>query len=504
LCAIAGLGWRDGRRWSTGLLAALFYALAYYGTGFIHTAQREGFAVLPLLLALHVNLAAEKEKQSSSRSLLFYGLVGVFGFASFAIKPTLGLCFGVLWIDLLIRALRKPENVVHKWAGIGSMSFGFILAAAGAVLLLKWLNWWEAFYPVLTRAAVPGYIIGPENIKIVLPYLLSGIVLVLALWVLVWRPVDKDTQVNPENDRGLNWNIPLVIAVVFGFMVITYHWGAWGNIARRTCGLLLPAIGSILALSWRHRSRTWRLAFFMASAVFAGMVMQGWFFLYHFFPLFAFTAYLAAYELIDALRQSAEPQAGRRMWALVCLAAVTHLAVDHWGGTMCDQTWRPSVLNERSLLKHQTAIAHNPTRYPSYATTLRTAQQIQKITKPGEPIASLMVEPRLYYFAQRPPVYRLFHPQPVYSYLFDDFMAAVRSKSPEVIVARVPAGLTPNAAPQQIASAIFATSEAYFGDGAHVLRERYQVSEVIDELCILRPKKALRLHASEDVSDPTG
>ncbi len=498
LLAIASLGYRSEKRWSVGWLAALLYALAYYGTGFIHTAQREGFAVLPLVLGLHATLAAEKEHQPAKRSICLYGLVGIFCFTAFAIKPTLGLCFGVLWIDLLIQALHHRDLARRKWAGLLGMSGGFLLACGAGISLLMRLGWWEAFYPVLTRAAVPGYVVGPENIKKVLPYLIVGAALIIVIWILVSRPVTERKQQTSRRFWPTDWTIPLTAAIVFGFLVITYHWGAWGNIARRTCGLLLPAIGSVIVCTWAKRSRTWRLCLLLACAVFAGMVMQGWFFLYHFFPLFAFLAYMAAVELTETLGRYAGNNASYRAWALVCLAGVTHLAVDHWGGKMCDRTWRPSVLHNRSLLEYQTAIAHNPKRYPSYATTIQVARRIRQLTQPNDPIASLMVEPRLYYFAQRPPVYRLFHPQPVYSYLFDEFMEAIRKKNPPAIVARIPSDIEPQATIEQIEASIYATNEAYFGPGASVLRERYRLSEIIDDVCILQPTKPLRMHASQD------
>ena len=95
---LGGTGHARRAPMAAGWLAASLYALAYYGLGYTQTAQREGFAVLPLLLAVHALAPGQSIHESLKGLASRHVLAGAMCFVAFIIKPPLGLCFGVLWL----------------------------------------------------------------------------------------------------------------------------------------------------------------------------------------------------------------------------------------------------------------------------------------------------------------------------------------------------------------------------------------------------------------------
>lgn len=485
LIALITLGRRDRDSWSLGLVAALIYALTYYGMGFLHTAQREGFASLPLLLALHAVIPGRNAPGTGRRlGLLLAG--GAAGFIPFAIKPTLGLCYGFLWIYLLASCRQQRHKGMRIWAEPVAFSLGFVISAAAAVGLLIHIDAWSGFVPVLTRQGVPGYVLGPGLIREITPHILLGLLLLLTLvWFL--RPA-LGMQSNTRLLTGLyHLDFYIYAAVIFGLIMIS-HWFALQQVALRVSGLLILVIGTILVTPWRGRSIIWRLCLLLAIGCFAGMVLQGWFFFYQFGTFFLFCSYLAANELFDRFSQRRVLSREKMIWTAICLACVVQLSIDHWGSKMLQESNHCSVLSEISLDEYRTAITRRQHTYPQHRSITRTAQRIKELTGPNDPIGCLLVETRLYHFAQRPPVYKLVLPQLVYGHMFDEFMAAIAEKKPKVLVARIPEELTHETDRARINAAIMDWVKEYYGDNSEVVRTQYQVTEVIDDLCILQPE----------------
>ncbi|NLX14853.1 MAG: hypothetical protein GXY44_14550 [Phycisphaerales bacterium] len=487
LAALLALGWRDEGRRAVGLVAAILYAMAYFGSGFIHAGQRDGMAVLPLLLAFHAVLGKELTGSRIWHVVAAPLLGGMFGFAAFAIKPTLGLCFGVLWLHTFIDSCSLHTFRIPRVIRSLCFAAGFILALAGAVALLIHLDWWSGFRNVMTRRDIPGYVLGPTILRQVInPLLAGGVIVGILCLTLTFRVVKSSRQT--VSYAAIQWlGYCILVGGIFGLLLICEQWRTWQQIAIRSMGLLIPAIGAIVSQPWRGRSRVWRMAMLMACSSFAGMVMQGHFFFYHFFPLFAFSAYLAANEIVEGVRGFANNDHGPRAWVLVCLACVTYHTVDYWGLKMAATTTTPHVLTRMSLEEYQDNITKHQPRYPLISTTRKAAERVRALTAETDVIGCLLNEPRLYYLAQRPPVYKLIVPQEVYEHMFDDFMEAIDRERPKVLAARIPASAL-GADQNAIESAVFDEAEAYFGTGACVIRQHYRVSDIIDDVCLLQPR----------------
>ncbi len=282
---LVSLAARDGRRSSVGWLAAALYALAYYGTGYVHTAQRDGFAVLPMLLMLHAAVDAVRAG-GKGRSLGMGLVAGVMGFAVFAIKPPLGLCYGAVWIFFLSEVWRRriDGRLLAGWLGLTA---GFLVAAAAGIAWMMHLGWWSAFVQTMTRSDIPGYTKGPWMVRQLLPTVGMAIVLMASIAVAV-RGGRASSQTKIEVGRlpegvGL-WLVGVFVCVV---MLTVVQWTEWQPIALGLAGLWVPAVGSVLVCTWAGRSVAWRLVMLTAVASAASIVFQGRFFLYHFHPLIA-------------------------------------------------------------------------------------------------------------------------------------------------------------------------------------------------------------------------
>ncbi len=485
LIALLALGWRDDGRRAGGIVAAILYAMAYFGSGFIHTGQRDGMAVLPLLLAFHAALF--KDKTGDRWASLAHLLGGMCAFAAFSMKPTLGLCFASLWLYMLGESWTVREARIRGFIRTALFAAGFLLSAIGAVALLIHLDWWAGFRNVMTRRDIPGYILGPTIIRQIIPSLLAGGIIAGSLCLILTVRVGKSCHQNFPRSAGQWLGFSILMGGVWGLLLITHQWTAWQQIAIRAMGLLIPAIGAIVIQPWRGRSRIWRMAMLLGVASFVGMVMQGHFFFYHFFPLFAFAAYLAGNEIVEGVRRFGFEEHASRAWGLVCLAAVIYHTVDYWGAKMVTPSASPYVLARMSLEEYQDNITKHQPRYPLISTTRKTAERVRALTADSDPIGCLFNEPRMYYFAGRPPVYKLFVAQEVYSHMFDAFMEAIDRQKPKVLVARIPLAAR-NADREVVESAVFDDTESYFGPAAHTLRQNYRVCEIIDDVCLLQPR----------------
>lgn len=500
LAALVGLAWRDGRRWLVGWLAASLYVLCYYSMGYVHTAQREGFIVLPLLLMIHLAIEpgsgsritpqhapARDEPPSLLRRCLQtatspgvrFFLAGMAGLFIFSIKPPLGLAFGAIWIHTLAGAWSRRERGL--WAALGApvaLTLGFVIAAAGAVAWLAWLGSWDACWGALSRRDVPGYVLGPRLIRTALPMLAAGSLLLVWVSLLVNRG---------RGDGTIRRSVRLCVMLVplFALLLTARLWPDWRHVLNCFAGLWIPAAGALVVCSWRERSETWRLAAWLLLAVTGAIVLQGQFFIYHLPPMFALAAYLAGVEIADRLKFPTQPASA---WLAVCLACVACLAVGQWWPTMALATTRPYVLANRSLAEHYTSITKHKLSRPTYATTRKATDRIRELTGESEPIAILFHEARIYYFARRPCVHKLLGIHVAFEHMFPDYMQAIRERKPKVLVGRIPEPLRQSDDLQAIQAAVFAEARAFFGPSADVVAEMYRVTELIDDVCLLEPR----------------
>ncbi len=315
------LAGRDGGRWGVGWLAASLYVLAYYSGGYVHTAQRDGFAVLPMLIALHVVTTPLRSCGGGAR-IAAHAVAGGMGLAMCAVKPPLGLVFGVLWWWTLAEAwMRRGEGrrAWYPWLGLNT---GFLLvAAAGAALMIAW-GWWDGFVRAMNRADVPGYIQGPMLVRQLMQAVLP-IAALLAVAVAWWLRDEfragggaaPSTVGSRSRSVAGTFLVAWIKAVAVAAGVLSiWLWPAWQSLLPMVGGLLLPAGGAVLLQAWAGRSRTWRLVALTAGAVFAAIVVQGQFYFYHFPPLLACLAYLAADELLRQSRDRGRAATVRERW----------------------------------------------------------------------------------------------------------------------------------------------------------------------------------------------
>lgn len=524
LAALVALAVRDDRRRSAGWLAAILYMLAYYGLGYVHTAQREGFAVLPLLLAIHALASARRPASSRKPAAAWHALAGALCFVVFAIKPPLGLCFGAIWLlaaaDLIRLAMTGSASVsfLSGLAGaarnhdpkaggssipagrIGavserslartalfSLSLGFIISTIAAVGLLIHLGWWDGFWRVLSRKDVPGYIRGPQLIRESIPGLLAG---AAAVTIILAASAGRTQSCAGATLRVGDLVRPLAAGVaVFGLLLTVQQWPEWQQAFFKTAGVLVPAAAAMLLSGWEQRSRIWKLAAVLALALLAAIMWQGHFALYQFPPLLALAAYLAAVEITERIGRISETGAAGRIWTMACVGLTIHLAVSTWARTMTLYSRSPYVLSGTTLSGHYTRVTRNKPAFPTYETTALAAARVRELTAESDPIVCLIDEPRLYYLAQRPPAYPLLRTQTCYSGLFAGLFEAIASRQPKVLVARLPADLRGRSDLTMAEPTLMDDLERCFGPPARILRDRYRLTDIINnDLCILQPR----------------
>lgn len=489
IVAIVWLGGRDGGRWAAGWLAAALYCLAYYGYGFVETGQREGFIVLPLLIMVHVILARPTTVRAGGYHSAYLALAGCMGFAVFFIKPPMGLCFGVIWLILLYDGWRSREQGVRAFRDVALLSCGFVAAAVISGIAMHRLGWWTGFWEILTRKNVPNYILGPWMVREMMPRTAAGL-LVIAFGVLTSLALSGRTR--SAGRFGLaamgEW-VWLVLAATVLLLVqyVLRYWENWSVVFMRSAGVWVPALGAFLLCPWKDRSRAWRTAMLLAAACLAALVLQGRSSPYRFPPIWAFAGYLAAAELVTRMSRLRESGQVEKLWVACCFAVVAQTAVGHWGTTMTAQTWSPYVLAGTSLSQHYQRCTRNSTTC-SYATAAAVAARVQQLTREDDAITSLFDDPRLCCFAKRPAVHRLIRLHPAFRPLFKEYMEAIDRKRPTVVLAQVPPNANAGRDLTAVESTVFNELEAFVGPSAEVIRRNYRLTEIIDNVGILRPK----------------
>ncbi|HQE29025.1 MAG TPA: glycosyltransferase family 39 protein [Phycisphaerae bacterium] len=489
LVTLAALVRSHSRSWTTGLLAALLYSLAYYGYGYMQTGQREGFAVLPLLVALHAIVHGSSRNGRLTAGAAYFA-AGVMCLLAFMIKPPLGLCYGVLWCWILAEACRDRHHASASWARFVGLTVGFLIALAGVAVLLAHLGILKETWRLLIRADMQGYVTSPGLIRSIAPELAVGVLAITgvgfarAFWSYrtaghgAWKACLKDTH----------WMAVGIVA--YCVFMTAYRWDCWRTyIVVPSLGLLLPAAGALAQAPWFGRARVWRGLMLVGVASFVALVMQGRFSPYQAMPMLACAAGLAAIEIADRWHILVTHSRQSAGWLAICLAAVTHTGVGLWWHQMTAFTTEPYVLAARSLDEHYDRVTKHKRKFPRHATTMRVARRVQELTPAGEPIVSLSADSRLLYYCARPSIDRLFYVIDLYAHFYPAQMRAIREHKPKVILACTPAAGRDSEDLSSIEKAIFDEAESTFGPEARCLREEYRLTEKIDDICLLQPKQ---------------
>lgn len=489
LVALIALVVRDRRGWTAAWCVATLYVLSYYSLSYIQTAQREGFAVLPTLLSLHLvaGIASDREQPRwlASRSAalsagLRCGLAGVLCLFVVAIKTPLGLFFAAVWAHLLVRGWKQRRQGPRGFMPWAALSAGFLLAAAVvAGLFVRW-GWWEGFWGIFSRRDIPGYVVGPGLIRQAAPALLAGLALFAGIgWAASRMPWGRGGT--PALQACA------VAFAMFAVLLTARRWPGWQNLLMCFGGLFVPAAGGMASRAWSDRSEIWRLAVCMLAAATGSLVLQGQFFPYHVPPILAAAAYLAGVEIVERAATLGRPEHRASLRVAVYAGGLAYLAVGQWWPTMSFVTATPNVLAGTTLSAHYDAITKHKLNCPTYTTTVKVADRIRELTAENDPIATLFHEARIYCFSRRPSVHKLLSTHVSFRHMFPAYMQAIRDRKPKVIAARIPQRLRKSHDVAAIQSAVYDEAESCFGPPAAVIRECYRVTDVIDDVCLLTP-----------------
>jgi hypothetical protein len=488
MIVVALLATRTAQKWSVGILAAILYSLSYYSLGYVQTAQREGFAALPVLVTLWATWRASEDTSSRKRLALSL-LAGVSGCFVFAIKPPLGLCYGICWLWTLGNTIRSRWRHLPTWTPMLGLTIGFTAAALMSVGWLIHLGWWSGYWPVLTRTSVPGYIKGPTMIRQILPsgLLMIGSLTAVLIGLYMVRSDLTQTRAGRQRRQWLRlWTIGCCVIV---FWLTVQHWPSWQDKVFLLWPILLPLGVAAFSMPWSERSAIWQLTIMVAAACLAAIVFQGWFYRYHFPPLLALGSIIMAHETAASIARFHTTTQARRIWSVSCVAAIVYLVWGIWWPTMTRYGSEVNLLAHQSLAAHYDHVTRGKPTFPPYAATAVAAARARELTAPDEPIACLLDDPRLYLQAKRPPVCPLIRTQPCYQYWFDDLIEAIRNRRPKAVFARMPANASSCEDVTCVNANVFADIEQLFGNRASILAEDYVVTEVIDdEICLLEPR----------------
>lgn len=484
LFALFALAVRDGRRYRAGWIACGLYILAYYTMGYVQTAQREGFAALPIVLMIHLLAGATSWRFARG---FFIGVLGLF---VFAIKPPLGLCFGAMWVYTVLLVWRQHRSssshppigpIGNAWMVTAGMTVGFLVASVTSAALVAQVGSLQALLNTLLRRDIPGYVQGPRLVQQALPTLFVGAGIAWLLTTGIWRR--RYARSSHERTR-----LTMAALVISGLLLTAQMWPGWQLILIRFAGLWIPAMGAVQITFWRERSDIRLLSLLMLLTTSTVLILQGQFFLYHLPPVLVLAAFVAGMEITERWAELHKTDAAQGIWLAVCVGAAISLAVGPWWSTMTLPTRQPYVLAGTTLEDHYTSITKHKLSCPTYTTTIKTTRRIQELTGPNDPIGLLFHEARIYYFARRPTVYKLMAMQVVYSHMFADYMQAIRNRRPKVLIARIPESLRQSDDLQAVQAAVFDQVEGFFGPSGVAVRELYQVTERINDLCILQPR----------------
>lgn len=520
LLTLASLAYRETRRWRAGLLAALLYALAYYGMRYTVVGTRDAFAVLPILLMLHAlaSTSTGHDRQRWSTALLAPCIAGVLGFLVYLIKLPLGGVFGMLWLWLLADTWSQRKRGVRATIPLAGCSAGFVLSAALTTAALIAVGWWPDWRPLVTTYHPPGYTTGPWMMLDLVPTVLATLAVftvgVLMLIAARWHSqsagprrtegANAPSLATRLRSSGLADFVPMMVlgAALIALYATLAAWPAWQASVRKLLGIYLPAAGALVAASWQARSRIWRMVTLATMGALGSVFLQGKFWDYHYLPLLALCSYVAATELTERVATLRIRSSAVRGWTVVCLAAMAWMAAQHWWPTVRANAGGPHLLaDDASLVHHYDRVSAYHDQVPRYATVVAAARRIRRLTHEREPIQCLFSDPRPYQLAHRPAAHHMvFTGCEGFNVWYPELMQALHTQRPKVVLARIPKANRQEVDLDRIERAVFADLEQSFGPPARTLREDYHLVEIIDDVVILQPREATLLNPSQQAS----
>lgn len=492
LAVLVLLARRDVRSWSVGLLAAAMYAMLYYAMPYMTIHGRDGLAGLPLLLMVHALIPRAADDGSTHRPLWQCAFAGAMGFWAYMLKLTLGACFGLVWLYLLAEAWRDRRRNRSGFVQLAAVSAGFVATAIVTALILIRAGWWNDFSVLYTAFPPKGYNTGHWLMIEQTPRVLAGLGLVAAVvFVIAWPGLARritDAGRLHEAAGQLAW-LAVAAALLVGLAVTLDAWLNWRGMTVHLAGLFVPAIGAVLARPWRDRSPAWRMCLLIAAGATVSLVLQGNFYHYHYLPMCLFASYLAAGEIARAARRLRRDVFAGGGWAVACVASVVCLALVAWWPYMTAQAGGLNVLADASPAEYKGRVASHYNNVPEYATARKVAARVRELTAPGEPMACLMHDTRIYYFADRPMTFdRIFIFCRGWEVWYDDLINAIREKQPKAMVARLPLDYAGPRDPVTLTAVVMDDLENKFGPRASTIRELYVVGQAIDDVAILVPR----------------
>jgi hypothetical protein len=490
LAALIALATRDRRPAATGLLAATLYACIYYGQGYIYTCQRDGFAVLPALLAVY--LMADDRPSPWLRSVCRGLCAGLFAALAFSFKPTLGLCFGVLWLQSCADSWRHRTHGIRSTGALTGLSVGFVGVFLITLGILQHYGAFEAYWQIFTRAhPLMQARYGREGPWLLweMRYRIAGGVpifaAVMGLALLLTRP--KQDRRQTEFSLWKEWvALFAVSACVFSLLLTIHFWPDWRGMLFVGLGAVVPSLGFIIFRTWRALSRVQRLMAMVGLASLGSILIQGRFCMYHFFPLAACASYLAANEITARFERFRADRRSNRFWMAICIATVLFTIYAPWWRQMTHYTTALYPFADVSRVEHYARVTRKMDA-PAYETKLKVARRIQELTSANEPITLMFFDLWLYQMADRPPAHPRVYVNAHTMIEQPDLIQGVLQTTPRLLLARLTSSPTAGTLtnPPDVQAAAFDSLVRYFGPTAEQLRRHYHLLEAIDDVCIL-------------------
>jgi len=344
----------------TGLSGALLFLACYaLGYGYWHSAQADGFASLPLALAVLAMLAAERR-----RSWWLAAGCGALIGAAIVLKLTLGL---FLALPLIASVVSRGERWPLRLARASGYLAGCAAVVAGVALLL----WRQGA--------------------------LRDLIEILFVW----------------NSHYATIRSPAPALLVVAYQTWTFLFGGQ-YLALKLIGLL-AAIGAADLVVRRGAApeplRPWLLPAWLA-AMLVQVWIQGKYFQYHWLPVLPPLGLLAAQgmaALWRLLRQHVASAAAERAVAAGGLAVlVLSVAGAYWNH------FRPELRYAAGLVPASEFLGEFRDRSDfSISADLAVASYLTAHTARGTPIFIWGFEPIVYFLADRPPASRFISQQPL-------------------------------------------------------------------------------------------
>ncbi len=502
LAAMATLAFRESRRWAAGMWAVVLYALLYYSFGHVYTGQRDSFAILPLLLAIHLHTADGHEYEHEYRYFSPYQVAaGALCVAAFSFKSPLGLCFGVLWLQALGEAWMNRRRGWSAWAHVNGLTLGFVCGIALAIFVLWQIGSWPAYWYYFIRdpsKVPPQYVVGHWKLLEMFPRVGVASIVIAVLAAVFWyidapkRRKAKAADVSPH----LQMVHMILLSVFLAAVGITIlYWPRWRGLLVHAAGIAVPAIAVLVYQPWTGRSRIWRTVLLIAAAGLVGMMLQGRFFSYHSYPLLACCAVLVGSEFGRALDSLHSDRRWARIFVIICLAGVMQLGVGKWWLKMSKYSNGLNALAGVSLDEHYERTLADFT--PPYRDKVAAARRVQKLTESDEKIAVLMYDPWVYQLADRLPVHYMTFLNPggypthrSSNVLAKELLDTVVADKPKVVLAKVPADQDLSVSRDELEAAVFAQLEDFFEGWTGPIRSCYHLAEVTGRIALLQPNHA--------------